>query len=254
MVASPLKPPKKIFAYRQSFLASACPRPYLPAHHMVPGPAKRRFLVAVTKLGLLGSVSTGWGGSAMDARHLFQLGTTDLGSGAAQTEGMLGWGADDVEVIDTPRRDEKHSRTTNTNRRSTRLQTRRSPETQIKTISSVAMERSTPARILFSKSSTATAWTMRTESSALSAIASMNAARRFCISICIASRLRASAASPCLAESHISVHTWPERRYGAFDVFMCGDAEPHRAVPVLKEAFAAREVRVTELLRGDGIV
>ena len=29
-----------------------------------------------------------------------------------------------------------------------------------------------------------------------------------------------------LAESHISVHTWPEIGYGAFDVFMCGDAEP----------------------------
>ncbi|MCB1742345.1 MAG: adenosylmethionine decarboxylase, partial [Gammaproteobacteria bacterium] len=25
-----------------------------------------------------------------------------------------------------------------------------------------------------------------------------------------------------LAESHISVHTWPERGYAAFDVFMCG--------------------------------
>ncbi|MCI4664727.1 MAG: adenosylmethionine decarboxylase [Neomegalonema sp.] len=57
-----------------------------------------------------------------------------------------------------------------------------------------------------------------------------------------------------LAESHISVHTWPERRYGAFDVFMCGDADPHRAVPVLKDAFSAGDVRVTELLRGDGIV
>ena len=57
-----------------------------------------------------------------------------------------------------------------------------------------------------------------------------------------------------LAESHISVHTWPERRYGAFDVFMCGDAEPHRAVEVLRAAFDAGEVRVNELLRGDGIV
>ena len=29
-----------------------------------------------------------------------------------------------------------------------------------------------------------------------------------------------------LSESHISVHTWPERDYAAFDVFMCGDAQP----------------------------
>jgi S-adenosylmethionine decarboxylase len=57
-----------------------------------------------------------------------------------------------------------------------------------------------------------------------------------------------------LAESHISVHTWPEIGYGAFDVFMCGDAEPWRAVDVLRRAFAAREVRVKELLRGEGLV
>ena len=43
-----------------------------------------------------------------------------------------------------------------------------------------------------------------------------------------------------LAESHISVHTWPERRYGAFDVFMCGDAEPHRAVDVLRRGVQRR--------------
>ncbi len=57
-----------------------------------------------------------------------------------------------------------------------------------------------------------------------------------------------------LAESHISVHTWPEIGYGAFDVFMCGDAEPWRAVDVLRKAFGTQDVRVTELLRGDGLV
>ena len=57
-----------------------------------------------------------------------------------------------------------------------------------------------------------------------------------------------------LAESHISVHTWPEIGYGAFDVFMCGDAQPWNAVEVLKRTFGAREVRVKELLRGDGLV
>ena len=57
-----------------------------------------------------------------------------------------------------------------------------------------------------------------------------------------------------LAESHISVHTWPEIGYGAFDVFMCGDAEPWRAVDVLKEAFGTQDVRVKELLRGEGLV
>ncbi|SIO21028.1 S-adenosylmethionine decarboxylase [Rhodovulum sp. ES.010] len=57
-----------------------------------------------------------------------------------------------------------------------------------------------------------------------------------------------------LAESHISVHTWPEIGYGAFDVFMCGDAEPWRAVDVLARAFGTEDVRVKELLRGDGLV
>jgi len=57
-----------------------------------------------------------------------------------------------------------------------------------------------------------------------------------------------------LAESHISVHTWPEIGYGAFDVFMCGDADPWRAVGVLKHAFGTDDVRVKELLRGDGLV
>lgn len=57
-----------------------------------------------------------------------------------------------------------------------------------------------------------------------------------------------------LAESHISVHTWPEIGYGAFDVFMCGDADPWRAVDVLKAAFATRDVRVQELRRGAGLI
>lgn len=57
-----------------------------------------------------------------------------------------------------------------------------------------------------------------------------------------------------LAESHISVHTWPEIGYGAFDVFMCGDARPWLAVDVLKAAFDTPDVRVRELKRGEGVV
>jgi S-adenosylmethionine decarboxylase len=56
-----------------------------------------------------------------------------------------------------------------------------------------------------------------------------------------------------LAESHISVHTWPEAGYAAFDVFMCGEAQPEKAVPILKAAFGAREVGVNLLMRGDQI-
>ena len=53
-----------------------------------------------------------------------------------------------------------------------------------------------------------------------------------------------------LAESHISIHTWPEVGYAALDVFMCGSANPDACIPVLREAFSAKRVGVNELLRG----
>jgi S-adenosylmethionine decarboxylase len=53
-----------------------------------------------------------------------------------------------------------------------------------------------------------------------------------------------------LAESHISIHTWPESGYAALDVFMCGSADPDKCIPVLREAFSAKSVGVNELLRG----
>jgi S-adenosylmethionine decarboxylase len=53
-----------------------------------------------------------------------------------------------------------------------------------------------------------------------------------------------------LAESHISIHTWPEAGYAALDVFMCGSADPDKCIPVLREAFSAKRVGVNELLRG----
>ena len=53
-----------------------------------------------------------------------------------------------------------------------------------------------------------------------------------------------------LAESHISIHTWPEAGYAALDVFMCGSANPDACIPVLREAFSAKRVGVDEILRG----
>ena len=53
-----------------------------------------------------------------------------------------------------------------------------------------------------------------------------------------------------LAESHISVHTWPELGFAAFDVFMCGSCDPHKAVPVLERAFMPERVELTEQMRG----
>lgn len=53
-----------------------------------------------------------------------------------------------------------------------------------------------------------------------------------------------------LAESHISVHTWPERGFAAFDIFMCGEAEPEMAVPILRDVFKPTTVNINEHLRG----
>ena len=56
-----------------------------------------------------------------------------------------------------------------------------------------------------------------------------------------------------LAESHLSIHTWPEQGYAALDVFMCGKANPDACVPILREAFKVKRVAVSELLRGQGL-
>jgi S-adenosylmethionine decarboxylase len=53
-----------------------------------------------------------------------------------------------------------------------------------------------------------------------------------------------------LAESHISIHTWPEAGYAALDVFMCGKASPDACIPVLRDAFKPGCVEVNEILRG----
>lgn len=52
-----------------------------------------------------------------------------------------------------------------------------------------------------------------------------------------------------LAESHISVHTWPEQGFAAVDIFMCGEAQPLRALAVLREALAPRDCHVRTVHR-----
>ena len=53
-----------------------------------------------------------------------------------------------------------------------------------------------------------------------------------------------------LAESHISIHTWPERGFAAVDIFMCGDCDPHLAIPVLQRTFQAERIDLDEQRRG----
>ena len=55
-----------------------------------------------------------------------------------------------------------------------------------------------------------------------------------------------------IAESHLSVHTWPENGFVAVDIFTCGeDMKPEIAVNVLEEAFDADRVDVMYVTRGD---
>jgi S-adenosylmethionine decarboxylase len=38
-----------------------------------------------------------------------------------------------------------------------------------------------------------------------------------------------------LAESHISVHTWPENKYAALDIFLCGNCDPEAAMQYIED-------------------
>jgi S-adenosylmethionine decarboxylase len=54
-----------------------------------------------------------------------------------------------------------------------------------------------------------------------------------------------------LAESHISIHTWPERGYAAVDIFMCGSTtNPQKALAALRAALDPRKVRIRRFERG----
>ena len=53
-----------------------------------------------------------------------------------------------------------------------------------------------------------------------------------------------------LAESHISIHTWPESGYAAVDVFTCGDhTMPEQACAVLSEALQSKRQALRSFLR-----
>ena len=54
-----------------------------------------------------------------------------------------------------------------------------------------------------------------------------------------------------IAESHLSIHTWPEYRYAAVDVFSCGDVlQPEIAVGYLVDQLGAGRTSRIELQRG----
>ncbi len=53
-----------------------------------------------------------------------------------------------------------------------------------------------------------------------------------------------------LAESHISIHTWPEFGFAAADVFMCGAAQPQLALQVIERALEPQSRVVQTIARG----
>ena len=55
----------------------------------------------------------------------------------------------------------------------------------------------------------------------------------------------------CIAESHISIHTWPEHAYAAVDIFTCGDDfKPHKAASRIAESLQSTQRDITEFKRG----
>lgn len=53
-----------------------------------------------------------------------------------------------------------------------------------------------------------------------------------------------------IAESHFSLHTWPEDRYAGFDILTCGDMDAEKAVDYLAEKLSAQDVRRRVISRG----
>jgi S-adenosylmethionine decarboxylase len=53
-----------------------------------------------------------------------------------------------------------------------------------------------------------------------------------------------------LSESHITIHTWPEHRYSAIDVFMCGKADPY-AISSLRQQIEPTEMKMIDHYRGE---
>lgn len=56
-----------------------------------------------------------------------------------------------------------------------------------------------------------------------------------------------------IQESHLTIHTWPEYRYAAVDVFTCGDIDIQAGVLFLKKQLEAGEMEIIKKERGTKI-
>ena len=54
-----------------------------------------------------------------------------------------------------------------------------------------------------------------------------------------------------LSESHLSIHTWPEHKYIALDVFTCGNANTQLLVNNIREYFEPKKIIIHKLNRGE---
>ena len=53
-----------------------------------------------------------------------------------------------------------------------------------------------------------------------------------------------------VSESHLSIHTWPEHRYAAVDIYVCGGANPWDAYKIIFEGLKAENATAMEIKRG----
>jgi S-adenosylmethionine decarboxylase len=53
-----------------------------------------------------------------------------------------------------------------------------------------------------------------------------------------------------LAESHISVHTWVDEGFAAFDIFTCGNMDTDKVLEVIRAGINPRHASVRRIVRG----
>lgn len=53
-----------------------------------------------------------------------------------------------------------------------------------------------------------------------------------------------------LAESHISIHTWPESSLATVDVYMCGLGRPEVAIDFIINSLTPEDTKITSIIRG----
>jgi len=54
-----------------------------------------------------------------------------------------------------------------------------------------------------------------------------------------------------LAESHLSIHTWPEHNYIALDVFTCGSSDTQLVVDKIVKYFEPKKIDTKKMNRGE---